>query len=98
MIRRFFNTDVFKTPAPGGVGASGRGILSGPAFVSTDLAALKEVRVREQYRFQLRGEFFNVLNQVNFTRVRTSLTNANFGQLDQAAAGRTVQLGLKFLW
>jgi hypothetical protein len=46
----------------------------------------------------LRGEFFNVFNQVNFTRVRTSLANANFGQIDLAAPSRTVQLGLKFLW
>jgi hypothetical protein len=98
MIRKFFNTDVFRTPAPGGVGAGGRGILSGPAFVNTDLAILKDVKVLEQLRFQLRGEFFNVFNQVNFTRVRTSLANSNFGQIDQAAAGRTAQLGLKLLW
>jgi hypothetical protein len=98
MIRKFFNTEVFRTPAVGSVGAGGRGILSGPALVITDLAVLKDFNVREDLRFQLRGEFFNVFNQVNFTRVRTSLANSNFGQIDQAAAGRTAQLGLKLLW
>jgi hypothetical protein len=98
MLRRYFNTEAFSTPGPGSPGSSGRGILSGPALVNTDLAILKEVRIREGYQFQLRGEFFNVFNQVNFTRVRTSLANANFGEIDQAASGRTVQLGLKFVW
>jgi carboxypeptidase family protein len=98
MLQKFFNTEVFGTPVAGSPGSSGRGILSGPALVNTDLAILKEVKVKEEYRFQLRGEFFNVFNQVNFTRVRTSLANTNFGQIDQAGSGRTAQLGLKFLW
>jgi hypothetical protein len=98
MIRGYFNTEAFSTPGPGSPGSSGRGILSGPPLVNTDLAILKEVKIREGYQFQLRGEFFNVFNQVNFTRVRTSMANANFGQIDQAASGRTAQLGLKFLW
>jgi len=98
MITKFFNTEVFKTPVAGSPGAGGRGILSGPAAVNTDLAVLKDVQVREGYRFQLRGEFFNVFNQVNFTRVRASLANSNFGQIDLAGAGRTAVLGLKFIW
>jgi hypothetical protein len=98
MIAKFFNTDAFATPPPGGVGTGGRGILSGPAFSSTDLAVLKDIRVSEAFRFQLRGEFFNVLNQVNFTRVQTTMTNSLFGRIDQSGPGRSVQLGLKFLW
>jgi hypothetical protein len=66
--------------------------------VNTDFAALKDFVLREGYRFQFRTEFFNLFNQVNFSNPITALTNGQFGQIRGARAGRTVQLGLKFLW
>jgi len=98
MIQEFFNTNAFATPIPGGVGTSARGALSGPAFVETDLAILKDIFVTEQTRFQFRGEFFNLFNQVNFNNPSSSLTAGNFGQITGAGDGRTLQFGLKFLW
>ncbi len=98
MVARFFNTTAFAQPAAGTHGSSGRGILTGPALVNTDFAVLKDFVVREGYRFQFRTEFFNLFNQVNFNNPITVLTNGQFGQIRGARAGRTVQLGLKFLW
>ena len=98
MIGEFFNTEAFARPPDGGVGTSSRGVLSGPAFVNTDLAILKDIRVTEKTRFQFRAEFFNLLNQVNFNNPSNRLTRGNFGRITGAAAGRTIQLGLKFLW
>jgi hypothetical protein len=98
MITKFFNTEVFRTPAAGSPGGSGRGILSGPALLNTDIALLKDVSVRESMRFQLRGELFNAFNQVNFNSPTTSLASTQFGRIASAQAGRTVQLGVKFLW
>jgi hypothetical protein len=89
---------VFRTPAAGSPGGSGRGILSGPALLNTDIALLKNVSVRESMRFQLRGELFNAFNQVNFNSPTTSLASTQFGRIASAQAGRTVQLGVKFLW
>jgi hypothetical protein len=98
MILRFFNTDAFGQPPDGSVGTSGRGILPGPADVVTDLAILKDIGVTEATRFQLRAELLNAFNQVNFGGPVTTLNNARFGQITSAGEGRTIQLGLKFLW
>jgi len=56
------------------------------------------VNVSESMRFQFRAEFFNIFNQVNFGNPIGSIANARFGAITGAAAGRTTQLGLKFLW
>lgn len=98
MIAKFFNTAAFSQPKPGSPGTSGRGILSGPARVNTDLGILRDIRLHEEIRTQFRGEFFNVFNQVNFGNPNTTMANAQFGRITGAQAGRTVQLGLKFLW
>ena len=69
MITRFFNTSAFvpTNQVPRGTyGNAGRGLISGPALNSTDLALMKDFPFGEQLRLQLRGEAFNVFNQVNF--------------------------------
>ena len=95
MLQKYFNTEVFRTPENGSPGSSGRGILSGPALVNTDLAILKEIRVREGFQFQLRGEFFNVFNQVNFKDLNTRVDQDTFGTLRQASPPRELQVGLR---
>ncbi len=98
MIRGFFNTAAFKRPQTGFYGSAGRGILSGPAAVSSDFAVTKSFTVFRESRIEFRGELFNAFNQVNFTRVRTTMTDGAFGSIDQAAAARTAQLALKYVW
>jgi hypothetical protein len=98
MIANFLNRSAFVLPQLGTFGTAARGMFSGPANVTTDLAVLKDVMVREGYRFQVRGEFFNIFNQVNFGNPVASLANANFGRILTSAPGRTIQLGAKFLW
>lgn len=98
MITKFFNTEVFRFPAPGHYGSAGRNILSGPASSVTDLAILKDFMVTENSRLQLRGEFSNAFNQVNFGNPRNVLTDGLFGRITSAAAGRAIQVGLKYIW
>jgi hypothetical protein len=98
MVANFFNRSAFQRPRTGYYGSAGRGILSGPGFSSTDIAVLKDFRFTENGRVQFRSEFFNILNQVNFTSVRTTMTDSRFGQISGAGAGRAVQFGLKLLW
>ncbi len=52
----------------------------------------------ERQRLQFRAEFFNLFNQVNFSNPVATLANARYGQILGAGAGRTIQLGLKYLW
>lgn len=98
MITNFFNVSAFQLPALGRYGTSARGLFSGPANVTTDFAILKDFAVREEMRFQLRVEGYNIFNQVNFSNPIAQMANARNGQITGSAAGRTMQMGLKFLW
>lgn len=82
----------------GQYGQSGRNILSGPAFVNTDFAVMKDFPFRERYRVQFRSEFFDVFNQVNFNNPDSTVTDPSFGQILGAHPGRVIQFGLKFFW
>ncbi len=101
MVGRFFNTDAFvpTNDVPRGTyGNAGRGLISGPAFNSTDLSILKDFSIREPMRLQFRTEFFNAFNQVNFTRVQTTVNSGTFGRIRSAGDARVIQFALKLLW
>jgi hypothetical protein len=100
-ITQFFNTGAFIQPRllPRGVyGNAGRGLISGPALANTDLAALKDFALRESWKLQLRGEFFNALNQVNFSNPNQTVSSSAFGRITSAASGRVIQLAVKMIW
>jgi hypothetical protein len=100
-ITRFFNTDAYVPIAqlPLGIyGNGGRNVISGPAANRTNLAAMKDFRIREPLKVQLRGEFFNAFNQVNFSNPDQQRTSASFGRIRGAGAGRVAQLALKLIW
>src|SRR5262245_895651 len=101
MWRAFFNTAAF-VPAnllPLGIyGNVGRGLISGPALVSSDFAVIKDFTFREPFRLQFRSEFFNAFNQVNFNSPNTSRASGSFGRIAGAQDGRTIQMALKFIW
>ena len=96
-IGEFFNTEAF-APATGLYGSTGRNILYGPNTVNWDAAAFKEFRIHESHRIQLRGEFFNIFNQVNFGNPNGTLSSPNFGRITSAAAPRIVQFSAKYLF
>jgi hypothetical protein len=68
----------FSNPAVGGFGA-GRNIFTGPGFFQTDFALHKTFAIKERARFELRGEAFNVFNNVNFSQPTNTLTSASLG-------------------
>jgi hypothetical protein len=99
--REFFNTDAFIPPAQiprGFYGTSGRNIISGPASSRTDFSVMKDIMIREGFRAQLRGEFFNALNQVNFDDPNVNASSGSFGRITGAGSGREIQLAFKLLW
>jgi hypothetical protein len=101
MVDRFFNADAFvpTNQVPRGTyGNAGRGLISGPAFNSTDLSLLKDFSLTERVRLQFRSEFFNAFNQVNFTSVTTSVNSSAFGRIRAASDPRIIQFALKLLW
>ena len=59
---------------------------------------LRYVSLGSGVRLQLRGEFFNAFNQVNFNNPVTNISASNFGRITGAGPGRIVQLAFKFIW
>jgi Carboxypeptidase regulatory-like domain len=105
-VNQFFNTAAYlpiAQVAPGTYGNGGRNAISGPASNTTNISAMKDFRVSEPLRIQLRGEFFNALNQVNFQLLAADRrrTSASFGRIRSTHPnnpGRVVQLALKLIW
>ena len=96
----YFNPNAFSLEPFGTLGNEGRNNFHGPGINNTDLALIKEVRLSEVRRIELRMESFNTFNhtQFRFSNSITSFENINsstFGRVLTAAPGRIVQLGAK---
>ena len=80
-----FEGQVFFNNQPGSVGNLGRAIVSGPWYFNVDASLVKNIRITEGSRIQLRMEAFNALNNVNFlpSLQQLDITNTNFGRLTQ---------------
>ncbi len=91
-INRWFDTSAFAAPAPYTFGNSPRSGLRGPRLSTTDVTLEKSVRLREKLKFDLRGEFYNILNHANFNVPGATFGAADFGLVTSARPGRTVQL------
>lgn len=64
-----------------------------------DISVLKKIKVYERLQLELRGEFLNAFNHVQFGDPETNPTNANFGRItSQANLPRNVQIGLKLIF
>jgi hypothetical protein len=64
-----------------------------------DISIMKKIRIYERLQFELRGEFLNAFNHVQFNDPETNPTNGNFGRItSQANLPRNVQIGLKLIF
>ena len=101
MIAAYFDTAAFVpvNSVPRGIyGDAGRGLIYGPGDVSSDFALMRSVNLWSDVRVQLRGEFFNAFNQVNFGNPNTTVSSTTFGRITSAGAGRVIQLAAKVIW
>jgi hypothetical protein len=92
---RWFNTDAFVLPARGTYGTSGRNILDGPGAFDLNISVFRHIRLTEQARLQIRGEFFNILNHTNFGQPGSTVNTTGYGIIQSAADPRIIQLGLR---
>ncbi len=81
--------------------------VTGPMFTRFDMSLVKRVKITERTNFELRAEFLNALNNINFF-ANTNLTNftsATFGQVTEAyrdpnntqdPGGRLIQIVARF--
>ncbi|MGH9328137.1 MAG: TonB-dependent receptor domain-containing protein [Terriglobia bacterium] len=98
LINEWFNTAVFAPNTVGTFGNSGKNFLRGPGLFDTDLALLKNTKLSERLSVELRAEFFNAFNNVNFGMPDATLTDSAFGQITSASDPRILQFALKFFF
>lgn len=102
---QFFDPTAFVLPEPGTFGNVGRNTLGAPAFTTVDISLVKETAVTENVRVQFRSEFFNILNQANFSIPDRLVFNpdgtsrASAGRISSTTStSRQIQFGLKILF
>lgn len=94
-LARWFDTAAFATPAPFAFGNSPRSGLRGAGIRTVDATLSREFRLSERYKFDLRGEFYNLLNHANFEVPGHVFGASNFGTVQSAGSARAIQLGLR---
>ena len=73
-------------------GNIGHNALRGPGFWNVDIAASKNIALRERLNLEVRADFLNAFNHTNYTAISTSINARNFGQITNTAGARTIQL------
>lgn len=86
----------FSLSAPGTFGNSGRNSLVAPGYFDIDASVSRYFNLTERQRFELRFEFFNLTNHVNFSAPDNSLADATFGQILGDVSPRILQFALKY--
>jgi len=98
-----FPGQAFFSVLPGQTGNLERAFINGPFYMNWDASLIKNIRITERTRFQLRFEAFNVLNRANFFATQfgnLNINNTNFGRISttftSSGAQRVIQFAGRF--
>lgn len=103
---QYFDRTAFVLQPEGFLGNAGRNILIGPGMATMDVSLVRAFPLRENFQVQFRGEFFNLLNRVNFGLPNhqvftntTGIPNPAAGRISNTSINsRQVQLALKLVF
>jgi hypothetical protein len=96
--RVWLNPVAFAANAVGTFGNAGWNSLRGPGSFNIDVGLSRAFRIRESQRLQLRFEFFNSTNHVNFNNPGSNINVSNFGTILGAQDPRILQFALKYMF
>jgi hypothetical protein len=97
-MAQFFDKTVFKTPtitATNLMGDLPRNSLIGPSRWFADMALVKNVAIKGDFRVQLRLEAYNVFNHNTLNQPNGQMNSADFGKILTRSGNRTMQFGAK---
>jgi hypothetical protein len=96
VINQYFNVSAFTPNALGTFGTAPRNLLRNPSYFNVDLSLQKSFPIRERTHLQLRGDFFNLFNNVHLSQPGANLNAAStFGKIISAGDPRIIQLALR---
>ena len=96
-----FPEQVFFRVQPGQTGTIQRALFNGPWYTNVDVGVLKNIRLGEKFKVQLRAEAFNVMNKTNFFIAENTNTfdidSTTFGQIQPGStfAPRIMQFAFR---
>jgi hypothetical protein len=99
-----FDPSAFVQPEPGRIGNSPRTVCCGPGTNNFDVSLMKVVSLSERVAVNFRGEFFNLFNHAQFTKVDGNIsdgdvaTGGTFGKVLRTRNPRLVQFALKLVF
>lgn len=77
-------------------GNTPRNFLTGPGQKNVDLSLIKFIPITEQVRGEVRAEFFNAFNWVNYANPVNNIAIGSFGRIISASTGpRVIQFAFK---
>jgi outer membrane receptor protein involved in Fe transport len=93
---RFLDVQAYRLPAAQTAGNAARNSAWGPGFLNVDFGVTKRIPLTESKYFDIRWEFFNILNRTNFRNPNGNWVNAAFGNINNAFSPRQIQGALRF--
>jgi hypothetical protein len=91
----------FAVPGPNRFGNAGRNTIRGPHLSNYDLSLFRTFALRERFKLEMRGEFYNLTNSPHFTNPSGNISSANFGIITSTLNGygnRQVQVAARLLF
>jgi hypothetical protein len=100
-VERWFDTSAFVRPQPFTFGNAGAYLVEDDGRIILDVSIAKKFAITEQQRIELRGEFFNFPNTVNFNAPGSGgyvLGTPGFGVIDGTTPARQIQVALRYMF
>lgn len=97
----YFNPNYFTFEPLGQVGNVMRRYFTGPGILNSDMALLKNTKIRENESLEFRAEAFNVFNHAQFNNPSGQIDNTGaggFGYVTSARDPRIMQIALKLIF
>jgi hypothetical protein len=102
---RWFDINAIRNPANFVIGNGPRTLpkTRGPGLTDISFSLFKTFQFLERFRLEVRGEFFNAINTVNYNNPNVAFTpnaagvnnNANFGRITSSLDARRAQAGVR---
>jgi hypothetical protein len=98
-VDRWFDTSAFAMPQPFTWGNAGAYIVQDDGRQTFDISVAKKFRLVERHTVELRGEFFNFANHINFGAPGSGgyvMNTPGFGVISSTTPSRQIQFALRY--